>query len=109
MVDASLLFLSFVCAYVGMGWLALGMKPHWTQVRGRSRHGQRAGRLRLLGATALLCSLAASLAADHPSIAFLVWVMTMSAAALSIAMTLSYAPRGLHWLTAVVGSTQDTA
>jgi hypothetical protein len=110
MVDPALRGLSFVCAYCGMGWLALGMKPHWRQVREKSGPRQLSvGRFRLLGGSALLLSLITCLAADHPSMASLVWVMTMSVSALSVAMTLSYAPRALRWLTAVVGGTRATA
>jgi len=107
MADA-LLALAFLCSFSGMGWFAVAMKPHWVQARGDSANGEpNSGRLRLLGTIALLASLAACLGADHPSMAFLVWVMTLSASALGVAMTLSYAPRALYWLTRV-GRSRDT-
>jgi len=91
-----------------MGCLSLAMKPHWSQVCRRSQLDEPiAMRLRFFGVAGLLASLAACLGADHPSMACLVWVMTMSASALSVAMTLSYAPRALYWLAAVTGSVRD--
>ena len=94
MVDALLLGASFVCAFCGMGWLALAMKPHWAQVRGADSPSAAPVRtLRVYGATSLLLSLAACLAADHVSMASLVWIMTLGASALAVAMALAYAPR----------------
>jgi len=107
MGDALLFVLSSLCAFSGMGWLALAMKPHWVQVHGASAGAEpNSRRLRRRGTTALLLSLAACLGADHPSMACLVWVMMMSASALGVAMTLSYAPRALYCLTAV-GRSRD--
>jgi len=94
MVDAVLLGASFVCAFSGMGWLALAMKPHWAQVRGAVPLSEPPARtLRVIGVTGLSLSLATCLAADHVSMASLVWVMTLGASALAVAMALAYAPR----------------
>jgi hypothetical protein len=54
--------------------------------------------LRGLGATALAASLALCLAVDHVSMASLVWVMTLAASALVVALTLSFRPGALAWL-----------
>lgn len=85
----------------GFAWLALAMEPHWRQVRGDapiSRHVVTV--LRVLGAAALLVSLLLCLQVDHASMASLVWVMALAAAALIIAFTLAYRPRSLAWLVA---------
>lgn len=102
MLEPSLFTMAFVSAFCGMSWLALAMKPHWVQVRGDGAPAAPPSRrLRTFGASSLLISLMACLAADHLSMACLVWVMTLSATALLVAMTLSYAPRVLSWLSAV--------
>jgi hypothetical protein len=49
--------------------------------------------LRGLGALALMAALVLCLAADHASMAVLVWVMTLAGAALTIAFTLTWRPR----------------
>jgi hypothetical protein len=87
------LLTAFGCGVAGFGWLALAMEPHWRQVRG-TPPPTRAGTtlLRGLGALSLLLSLAACLRADHPTMAVLVWVMLLAAAALAITFTLSSRP-----------------
>jgi hypothetical protein len=82
---------------IGFGWLALGMDVHWAQVHGARPPAAR-HRLRLLGAAALALSLALCLAADHPSMAVLVWFMLLAGSAVAIAMTLSAQPQWLRWL-----------
>ncbi|WP_437723808.1 DUF3325 domain-containing protein [Sorangium sp. So ce861] len=99
MSDLTLLTATFVCAVCGMAWLALAMKPHWAQVQSAKPHTAAvARRLRVAGVVALLLSLAASLGADHPSMAVLVWVMTLSVSAVIVAMALAYWPKCLIWL-----------
>jgi hypothetical protein len=84
---------------VGMGWLALSLDAHWTQVFGtRPRRAATSGLLRVLGAAALANSLIACFWADHPSMAPLVWVMSLAASALAIAMLLAWGPRWLEVL-----------
>jgi len=99
MADSILLAASFVCAVCGMAWLALAMEVHWSQVRTRATYGAAvARRLRSFGAAALFLSLVVCLVADHASMAVLVWVMTLSASALAVAMILAYRPQLLSWL-----------
>ncbi len=84
--------LAYAGCVAGLGWLALAMEVHWHQVRG----GQPPAAprwLRALGVLALLLSLLACLRADHASMAALVWVMTLAAAALTVTFTLSWRPR----------------
>jgi hypothetical protein len=99
MAEPLLLAGSFALSVCGMAWLALALKPHWAQVRGSTPHSATTARnLRSAGAAALLLSLVGCLLADHASMASLVWVMNVSAAALIVAMTLAYRPGWLSWL-----------
>lgn len=92
MSDALLLTAAALCAFAGMGWLALAMDVHWEQVR-RDAHSARTGTLlRVLGGIALALSLALCLVVDHVSMASLVWIMCLAAAALAVTFTLSKRP-----------------
>lgn len=94
--DSVLLTSSFVSCVAGFGWLALSMDVHWRQVREGAGPSSRSRLLlRLFGAIALSVSLMLCLAVDHASMASLVWVMTLAAAALTVAFTLSSRPRCL--------------
>lgn len=107
MAEASLLVVSFLCAFAGMSWLALAMKSHWVQVRGSVPHNDAlTRRLRFIGVTCLMLSLALCLALSHASMAFLVWIMTLSATALLVAMALALAPRSLAWLATIAGGSR---
>jgi hypothetical protein len=100
MAEVWLRLAAVVCSLCGMVWLALAMKTHWLQVqRSRAMPAHAARRLRTLGALALASSLALLLWADHGTIAPLVWVMMLTASALSVAFTLATKPR---WLSAFV-------
>jgi NaMN:DMB phosphoribosyltransferase len=94
MVDALLLFLALACNVTGLAWLALAMNVHWRQVRGnRSLPPRAVALLRTLGAVMLTVSLGLCVQVDHLSMAVLVWVMALAAAALIVAFTLSWRPR----------------
>lgn len=85
-----------VSTLAGFGWLALAMDTHWEQAHaGAVPSPAVARRLRVLGSIALLVSLGLCLAADHPTMAVLVWFMLLAGSAVTIAMTLSWQP---HWL-----------
>lgn len=102
MPDTALLFLSLLCAELGMGWLALAMDVHWSQVRvDRARSRSAAIVLRGLGAASLFGSLLLCLAADTATMASLVWMMLLAASAATIAFVLSWRPRVLAPLTRV--------
>ncbi len=91
---------ALVCCIVGFAWLALAMNIHWQQVRSdRALTRTSALILRVLGVAAVVASLALCLAVDHASMAALVWVMALAAAALTVAFTLSWRPR---WLAPLV-------
>ena len=99
LLQALLLAAAFACSITGFAWLALAMESHWSQVRG-THHVPAARALRVLGASALAASLALCLAADHPSMAALVWIMSLTTGALVVTFTLSWRPRLLAPLVA---------
>lgn len=102
MADA-LRFGAVVCGVVGMAWLALALPVHWEQVRGPGPRAPGVVRgLRALGAGALGLSLLLCVSVDHLSMAPLVWVMSLTASALVVALTLAWRPRWLAWLVAWV-------
>ena len=101
MRDALLLAAAVLAATAGLGWLALALDGHWEQVRGADPLAPSTARLlRALGALGLAASLALCLAVDHASMASLVWVMALAAAALAVAFTLALRPRWLGPLVA---------
>ncbi len=93
MSDSLLLATAALSSLVGMGWLALAMDVHWRQACHGAPDARRSKVLRVLGALALTTSLALCLAVDHVSMASLVWVMCLAAAALTVAFTLTRKPR----------------
>lgn len=97
MPEVIYLALASLLSVLGMAWLALAMDVHWAQARCidlvDSKPPSRL--LRAIACLALLMSLIACLLADRPSIAVLVWVMLMTAAAVLIAWGLSKSPQVL--------------
>lgn len=94
-MKALVLVAAYLSCVLGWAWLALAMEVHWQQARGDSSvPGSKVVRLlRSLGALAVVGSLLLCLRADHASMASLVWVLTLTAAALTVAFTLSWRPR----------------
>lgn len=86
----------------GFGWLSLAMDVHWKQVRGNGKPTPGARTLfRVAGSIAFLLSFVLCNLPDHPTIASLVWVMALTAGALTVAFTLTWRPawlRPLSWL-----------
>jgi hypothetical protein len=96
-----LLAAAVACSTIGLAWLALGLPAHWQQAVGERALRQGTVRLlRALGAAGLVASLALCLQVDHASMASLVWVMILAAAALMVAFTLTWWPRALAPLVA---------
>ena len=98
MRDALLLLAALLSNLAGLVWLALALDAHWKQVHGsRRREAKTILALRALGVAALILSLLLCLRVDHASMASLVWIMSLAAAALMVALTLAWRPR---WLSA---------
>jgi hypothetical protein len=93
MVKALLLIVAFLICTSGMAWLALSLEAHWRQLRNGPPSLASVRQLRLMGWTAIIGSLPLCLAADHASMAALVWIMTLAASALSVAFSLTWRPR----------------
>lgn len=100
MAEPLLLGGAAVATFLGLAWLALGMPTHWAQVH---TAGLPSRWLRWAGAAALGLSLGLCLAADHPSMAALVWLMLLAASAVAVAMTLSSRAHWLRWVWPVAG------
>ncbi len=99
MFNVVLLSLVFFFNYLGMSWLAISLKSHWRQLHGETELRQRRIAIyRTLGGLALTCSLILCLWVDNPSIAFLVWIMSVTATAKAVAFTLSYHANWLKFL-----------
>lgn len=107
MGNGALLGAALLASVAGMGWCALSMRVHAVQVWGRVPSTMVRGALRAAGAVSLVAALALCLAADHASMAVLVWAMAMTAAALSIAMTLASRPRVLRVLAPSIRARRD--
>jgi hypothetical protein len=96
MPEALLLALEIAAGIAGMAWFALAKLPHWQQVTGASSLADGTRRnLRIAGSSALAAALALSLVADHVTMSFLTWFMTLAAASLLVAFTLAWRPRTL--------------
>lgn len=83
---------------LGMACLSLSLPSHWRQVTGMETSLPSAAerlRLRVVGYCSLAVAFLLCLAADHPSMAVLVWVMLLALAAKSVASILSWRQ---HWL-----------
>ena len=104
MPEALLFIAAQLCCVIGLGWLALSMEPHWRQLRGSQLlRPAVVTSLRLLGSFALVASLVICVVADHPSMAALVWPMTLASSALLVAFTLTWRPHTLAPLLVWVG------
>jgi hypothetical protein len=94
-----MLLAALVANIGGMGWLALAMDAHWRQACGDvARPPATTTLLRALGAASIAVSLVLCVSVDHPTMAALVWIMALAAAALTIAFTLSWRARWLRVL-----------
>lgn len=88
-----ILILAVILTFTGLIWLALAMKAHWKQVYGQRALGRKVRlMLRGFGISALLLSAVLCFIADRPSMAVLVWIMLLAAAAPSVAFTLAWRP-----------------
>jgi len=105
---AAWLWVAAACALLGMGWFALALPAHALQARGGLPSSAQRRGLRAAGSVALLLSLAACLAADHATMAVLVWTMLLAVAATAVAFVLATRPRWLGWLAPWLGPRRFT-
>lgn len=98
MSDAWLLLFASLATLFAMAWLALAMPAHWVQVPEAGGTPTRAQqrRLRVAGASALAVSLGLCLAAYHPSMAVLVWLMLLALPAFAVAQCLAWRSRWMR-------------
>ena len=80
---------ALLSSLAGMAWLALSMQVHALQVWPRQPSPATLRLLRILGGFSVCVALVLCLAVDHATMAVLVWVMALSAAAMLVAFTLS--------------------
>lgn len=98
-MDSSLLSLVFAASLAGFCALSLAMDRHREDVYGRGSTPGRWRRWLQLGGAVLLClSLGGSLRVAGSAIGWVLWLGTLTAAALSTVALLSYAPRRFHWI-----------
>lgn len=96
MIEAGWLIAAVVSTMLSMGWFALCYQSHWKQVFPQSPSQPNTFVLKLLGRFFLILSAVCCLAADHPSMAALVWIMLLAVAAMTVAMLLSHKPQWLR-------------
>ncbi len=102
MVDVMWLLIAAVCAMAGMGMLALSLEPHWRQVTATPAPASLGKTtLRVLGGITLVGALIFCLAADHATMAVLVWIMFLAAAAFTVGMLLTWFPAILRPLSSL--------
>ena len=87
---------ALLSSLAGMAWLALSMQVHALQVWPRQPSPATLRLLRILGSFSVCLALVLCLAVDHATMAVLVWVMALSAAAMLVAFTLSSQPQRLR-------------
>jgi hypothetical protein len=96
MPDFVLLPLIFVMAYLGFVFLALSQVQNWRRAVGAEACPKR--KLRGIGYVLLAGNLIFSVAVDEASFGALVWITSMSVAALAVILTLTYRPGWLRML-----------
>lgn len=98
-MDSSLLSLVFAASLAGFCALSLAMDRHSEDVYGRGSTPGRWRRWLQLGGAVLLClSLGGSLRVAGSAVGWVLWLGTLTAAALSTVALLSYTPRRFHWI-----------
>lgn len=95
--NAFLALLALAAAVAGFCALSLAMDRHWEQLHGRGAAlGARArGKLRYAGTVGLLASLVACIALRGGGQGWVAWAGMLTAAALTLALSLTYAARGV--------------
>lgn len=84
-----LLLAAILASFASMGWLALSMPVHAAQAWGHAPGSGMLRVLRWLGIGGIVVVLLLCLRADHATMAVLVWLMTLTGAALMVAFLLA--------------------
>lgn len=92
-----LALLALAAAIAGFAALSLAMDRHWEQLHGRGAEPAAAVRRRLrhAGSAGLLASLLACIALRGAAQGWVAWAGMLTAAAITLALTLTYAARGV--------------
>ncbi|MEL7028314.1 MAG: DUF3325 domain-containing protein, partial [Pseudomonadota bacterium] len=90
--DAPYLFLAYLSGASGMGWLALSQPRHWRAVMPGPAPDKPKRVLRIAGWVSLFASLIFCILRDGGSFAAILWPLILGAAALAVAMALTYRP-----------------
>lgn len=102
MLNSALIPVTFGAAYLGLSLLALTLERHRKQVSDRDFPGPiRVRACRTAAYLLLASSLAPAWLRDGPGFGVIVWVMLLSAAAVSVALTLTWLSRWLRPLARV--------
>ena len=102
-MQSALLIATALAAYLGFALLALGQARPWQRVaQTPPPTGLRLLALRTLGGLALTLSLGLALLRDGPSFGALLWATAITLAALAVAFTLTWRPKWLRPLSAIV-------
>jgi len=93
-------------AFVGFALIALSMPRHWQQVVASPQpvRARRSGRA--LGSGLLAAALALCVLFDGWSFGLILWVTTLSAAAILVAFVLAWRPHWLRWAPRVLHATR---
>jgi hypothetical protein len=100
MREMVLLAMIFAAEYLGFGCLALGQSRHWQAVMGtHACPPATQARLRIGGGLLLATGLVLSVVRDGLDYGALVWLTSVSIAAIAVVATLSWPPRWLAPMT----------
>lgn len=103
------LLAAMLASLASMGWLALSMPAHAAQAWGRTPNTATLRVLRTIGFAGTVVSLLLCLRADHATMAVLVWLMTLTGAALIVAFLLATRAGWLRWLAPWVSKATPSA
>lgn len=99
MREGSLVLAAVLCALLGFALLALSQERHFTRVfeaemaAARAPYAQRA-----IGFIAVVFALPLCIAAEGSGFGSLLWVVMIGAAAMAVALALTWRPHWLRWL-----------
>lgn len=93
------MLLATLLAWLGFAWLALSQERHRERVGGPPAASTRVPWVRrAMGFISVALALPLCIASQGASFGSLLWVTLLSAAAMAVALTLTWRPRWLKWL-----------